>query len=113
MPLTFFKALADETRLSIVVLLHQEVELCVCELTSAMQLSQPKISRHLALLRDTGIIQSRRQGKWIHYSLNHTLPDWQQASIAGAANQLSDKLLAITSQLNQSGNKIERQEICC
>jgi len=48
---SFFKCLADETRLSIVTLVTENKELCVCDLTEKLQLSQPKISRHLALLR--------------------------------------------------------------
>ena len=47
----FFKCLSDETRLNIVTLIVENKELCVCDLTEKLQLSQPKISRHLALLR--------------------------------------------------------------
>jgi len=75
-PLVFFKSLADDTRLKILLLLLSEQELCVCEFTSALDLSQPKISRHLALLKQQGIIASRRQGQWVFYSLADSLPDW-------------------------------------
>jgi predicted transcriptional regulator len=50
-PLQLFKSLSDETRLSLVLLLREKGELCVCELTSVLKETQPKISRHLALLR--------------------------------------------------------------
>ena len=72
----FFKCLSDETRLNIVTLVTENKELCVCDLTEKLQLSQPKISRHLALLRSSGLLQDRRQGQWVYYSLNPNLPTW-------------------------------------
>jgi len=72
----FFKCLSDETRLSIVMLVAEHKELCVCDLTEKLQLSQPKISRHLALLRASGILQDRRQGQWVYYSIAAHLPSW-------------------------------------
>lgn len=75
-PTTLFKCLADDTRSKITLLVVHEGELCVCELTAALQLSQPKISRHLALLRSTGLLMDRRQGQWVYYRLNPDLPDW-------------------------------------
>jgi len=70
------QALADQTRLRSVLLLQQEGELCVCELMHALDVIQPKISRHLALLRDLGIVIGRRQGQWIYYQLTPDLPPW-------------------------------------
>jgi ArsR family transcriptional regulator, arsenate/arsenite/antimonite-responsive transcriptional repressor len=64
-----FKALSDQTRLRIVKLLEQG-ELCVCELVAALDIVQPKASFHLGVLKDAGLIKDRKQGKWIHYSLN-------------------------------------------
>lgn len=75
-PITFFKCLADETRARIVLLVLQEGELCVCELTAALAESQPKISRHLAQLRNCGLLQDRRQGQWIYYRPHAALPAW-------------------------------------
>lgn len=72
----FFKCLSDETRLNIVMLVAQHQELCVCDLTEKLQLSQPKISRHLALLRASGLLQDRRQGQWVYYCINPQLPAW-------------------------------------
>ena len=72
----FFKLLADETRLNIVMLLACKGELCVCELTESLQLSQPKISRHLALLRSSGVLSDQRKGQWVYYSIHPTLPAW-------------------------------------
>lgn len=63
-----FKALGDETRLRIVALLSHG-ELCVCHLEDALRLSQPKVSRHLAILRMTGVVEHRREGSWVYYGL--------------------------------------------
>ena len=73
-----FKALADETRLRCLVLLSGEGDLCVCELCYATGLSQPKISRHLALLRIQGIVAGHRQGQWVFYQIRPDLPQWVQ-----------------------------------
>jgi len=76
---SLFRMCADPTRLRVLMLLQQEGELCVCELTHALELSQPKISRHLAHLRDNDVLQARRNGQWVYYRINPTLPDWAQA----------------------------------
>lgn len=49
---------------------------CVCEFTEQLNLSQPKISRHLALLRNLGVLLDQRQGQWVYYRLNPDLPVW-------------------------------------
>lgn len=66
--LNLFRALSDETRLRIMVLLSRK-ELCVCQLEWALGLSQAKVSRHLVVLKNAGLIQNRREGLWIFYSL--------------------------------------------
>lgn len=77
-PLLFYKALADDTRLKSLLLITQHQELCVCELMTALEQSQPKISRHLAQLRKTNILTDRRSGQWVFYSLHPALPAWAQ-----------------------------------
>ena len=62
------KALSDETRLRIVKLL-EEREICVCEFMQVLEMSQPRISRHLAVLKNAGLVDDRREGKWVYYSL--------------------------------------------
>jgi len=74
-----FGALANETRLRCLMLLLHQDELCVCELTHAIGASQPHISRHLAQLRELGLVSDRRQGLWVFYRINPALPDWVQA----------------------------------
>ena len=66
---TLFKALSDPTRLRILSLLAQQ-ECCVCELESALQISQPNISRHLNLLKTAGILQSTKQAQWAYYRIS-------------------------------------------
>ncbi|GAB6041548.1 hypothetical protein JCM17961_22230 [Endothiovibrio diazotrophicus] len=75
-PDQLFQALANPTRLRLVMLVVGAGELCVCELTRAIGESQPKVSRHLALLRDGGLLQDRRQGVWVHYRVSEGLPEW-------------------------------------
>src|ERR1700745_863326 len=65
-----FAALADPTRLRLLNLMRGR-EVCVCYFVEILQQSQPKISRHLAYLRSAGVVNARREGKWLHYSLNH------------------------------------------
>ena len=65
----WFHALADETRLRIIELLG-EGEQCVCDLTDALQCAQSRLSFHLKTLKDAGLVEDRRDGRWIYYSLN-------------------------------------------
>jgi len=67
--LNIFKALSDETRLKLLKILEKG-EICVCDLVSVLNVSQPKISFHLNVLKEAGLIKDRRQGKWVHYSIN-------------------------------------------
>ena len=67
--LEIFKALSDETRLKILVLLYHN-ELCVCEICDVLEESQPKVSRHLAKLRDAGLTRDERRGQWVFYYFN-------------------------------------------
>jgi ArsR family transcriptional regulator len=69
--LTVFKALSEETRLRIIKLLEHG-ELCVCDIVAALDMIQPKVSFHLAVLKEAGLIKDRKQGKWTHYSIADT-----------------------------------------
>jgi ArsR family transcriptional regulator len=66
---TRFKALADPTRVAIVNRLSAAPEVCVCDLNAAFQLSQPTISHHLRILRESGLVESSRRGTWAYYRL--------------------------------------------
>ena len=64
-----FQALSDQTRLSILDRLRHG-ERCVCELTDALDAAQSRLSFHLKVLKDTGLVTDRREGRWMYYTLN-------------------------------------------
>ncbi|MBN2319971.1 MAG: metalloregulator ArsR/SmtB family transcription factor [Acidobacteria bacterium] len=65
----FFKILADESRLNMLWLLFNRRELCVCDIMAVLEITQSKASRHLATMRNLGIVTDRREGQWSYYSL--------------------------------------------
>src|SRR5690606_6437068 len=75
-PVLFYKCLSDDTRLKALLLICLQGELCVCDLMNALQLSQPKVSRHLAELRRCELLMDERRGKWVYYNIHPHLPDW-------------------------------------
>ena len=72
-----FKALGDPVRLRLLSLIgaHQGGEVCVCDLTTAFNLTQPTISHHLKVLREAGVITSERRGTWVYYRLEPAVLD--------------------------------------
>ncbi|MFO8026005.1 metalloregulator ArsR/SmtB family transcription factor [Thiohalophilus sp.] len=88
---SFYAALAHPLRLRALLLLQQEGELCVCELTHALGVSQPMISRHLAQLRQSGVVGDRRQGLWVYYRLHEALPAWASQVLAATADGVADQ----------------------
>jgi ArsR family transcriptional regulator len=113
LPVEFFKLLADETRLSSLLLIVQEGELCVCELTSALNESQPKISRHLAMLRSAKVLLDRRQGQWVFYRLNPELPAWAAETLEQTRAQNTGLLTPLMQNLCAMGERPERAKACC
>ena len=111
-PLQLFKGLSDETRLNLVLLLREKGELCVCELTLILKESQPKISRHLALLRDTGLLIDRREGKWIHYRLSPHMPAWAAAVIEQAYLCQRDDILDLSKQAERDNVTTNGKSVC-
>jgi ArsR family transcriptional regulator len=87
-----FKALSDETRLRIIKLLEQG-ELCVCDIVAALDMVQPKVSFHLSTLKEAGFIKDRKQGKWIHYSLNEK-DLFKRMLILSACERMLDSAIA-------------------
>lgn len=110
-PPELFKCLSDETRARATLLIAEHGELCVCELMCALDDSQPKISRHLALLRSTGLLLDRRQGQWVYYRLNPELPAWATEVLKVTLQANTDWLATDTSRLcNMDGRPIRT---CC
>lgn len=64
-----FKAMGDENRITILMLLHTG-ERCACRLQEALNISQPTLSHHMRILLDANLVNARKDGKWIHYSLS-------------------------------------------
>ena len=92
-PSALFNLLADATRLRTIMVIQSEGEVCVCELTHALSESQPKISRHLAYLREAHVVCARREGTWMYYRLNPELPPWAVAVLIGADEVARDAVV--------------------
>jgi ArsR family transcriptional regulator len=110
-PLELFKALSDLTRLQSVLLIRQETELCVCELMAALELSQPKVSRHLALLRDLELLEAEKRGQWVFYRLSDQLDKWVLNIFDQASNE--QDLTMLSHRLVTMGDRPERAQQCC
>ncbi len=108
---TLFKCLADETRLRCVVFLHKQGRLCVCELTHALDLLQPKISRHLAQLRQSNLLQDSREGQWVYYQINPELPGWVFEILDVAAKQFTANTKDLV-QLQAMGDRPDLAKYC-
>ena len=112
-PLNFYKCLADDTRLKSLLLIQDEGELCVCELTAALGVSQPKISRHLAQLRACGLLADRRQGQWVYYRIHPNLPTWAREVLSTTLAHNANVIAASARKLCSMGNRPQRQNQCC
>ncbi|KTC39160.1 metalloregulator ArsR/SmtB family transcription factor [Pseudomonas poae] len=112
-PIEFFKSLADETRVRSMLLISTQGELCVCELMCALEESQPKISRHLAQLRSSGLLLDRRQGQWVYYRLNPNLPAWAREILQVASKANTDWLKDNAVRLQNMNERPVRALACC
>jgi len=100
-----FAALADPTRLRLLNLMDGR-EVCVCYFAEILKQSQPKISRHLAYLRNAGIVSARREGKWMHYSI--TRPE-----NAKVASVLDAALLSFKADRDMQADVVRLGKACC
>ena len=100
---TFFQALADRTRLRLLNLIADS-EVCVCFFVEVLGEPQPKISRHLAVLRNAGLAAARRDGKWMHYRL--TRP-------AAVAPILQTVLATLRSDPEMMKDRAALERACC
>ncbi len=83
----FFKALSEPVRLRLLNILNHHGEVCVCDLVDALNLSQSLASRHLAYLRNSGLVQARREGVWMYYRLQGDI--WQMQWLKDILDQLA------------------------
>jgi ArsR family transcriptional regulator len=104
---TLFKALADATRLRILGLLLAG-EVCVCDIHESLKISQPKASRHLAYLRRSGLVETRREGLWIHYRLGN-MADPVLGAIADAVRHA----LTHIETVHRDGRRLKKRTGCC
>ncbi|HEX8287909.1 MAG TPA: metalloregulator ArsR/SmtB family transcription factor [Pyrinomonadaceae bacterium] len=100
-----FLALSDKTRLRLLNLMRGG-EVCVCFFSEVLGESQPKVSRHLAYLRNAGIVSTRRDGKWVHYQIEHP-------SNSHSARILEDTLKWLKEQGNMQADYEKLIDICC
>ncbi len=101
----FYMALADKTRLRLLNLMGDE-EVCVCFFTEVLGESQPKISRHLAYLRNAGIVEARRDGKWMHYSI-------VEPETGGGRRVLAEVLNWLNDQDEMQAEREQYRKVCC
>ena len=104
---TLFKALADATRLRILGLLLTG-EVCVCDIHESLKIPQPKTSRHLAYLRKSGLVDTRREGLWIHYRLGQ-LTDPVMAAIVDAVRHA----LTHVDSVKRDAERLQKRTGCC
>ena len=104
------KALADKNRLRIIYLLNGKRDICVCEITDIIGLSQPTISSHLRLLENAGLVESNKDGLWVNYNINSQAGLFSRRSIERICNDLKKDKQAI-SDLKKL-KVIDRDKIC-
>jgi len=80
-PTDLFPVLSHPTRLRLALLMAEFGTLCVCELQHAVDEDQPRVSRHLANLRQAGVIEGERRAQWVDYRLAPDLPDWARTIV--------------------------------
>ncbi len=102
-----FKALGDATRLRILGLLLAG-EVCVCDIHESLKIPQPKASRHLAYLRRSGLVETRREGLWIHYRLGR-LADPVMGAIVDAVRHALTHLDVV----HKDGERLQKRTGCC
>ena len=104
---SLFKALADATRLRILGLLLAG-EVCVCDIHESLKIPQSKASRHLAYLRRSGLVETRREGLWIHYRMG-TFADPVLAAIGDAVRHA----LTHVDVVRRDGERLQKRNGCC
>ena len=81
------KALADSNRMRVLAALMAHPELCVCQITALMDLATATASHHMSILHDAGLVQSRKEGRWVYYRLSDTLPTSLRVWLAESFSQ--------------------------
>lgn len=90
-----FRALADETRLKMLALMHHHGELCVCDFVAILGITQSKASRHLRYLHAAGLVEDRREAVWMHYHLSRRMKQAHRLILESAMETIEPRSLAI------------------
>ena len=110
---SIFKVLSDHTRIRILKLILQR-ELCVCELMQVLNMTQSRISRHVNLLKQAGLVKDRREGKWVYYSVNsQSFNPYATALLNLFSGWLNEDKVIITDRENISRAKRLSDPQCC
>src|SRR3954465_7407475 len=104
---SLFKALADSTRLRILGLLLAG-EVCVCDIHESLKIPQSRASRHLAYLRKSGLVETRREGLWVHYRMGR-LGD----PLLGARGDAVAHALTHLDAVQRDGERLQKRTGCC
>lgn len=102
-PAGFFVILADDLRRRILMLLLAQRSLCVCELFYSLNVAQPKVSRHLALMRAAGVLNQRKCGKWVIYQLHRQMPLWASRILQEMAEGLNSEAICVDDAIRLAG----------
>ena len=103
-----FDVMGDATRRRLLALLVTEGELCVCEMTVAVSDIQPKVSRHLSIIREAGLVTVRRRGTWMYYRIAAPLPRWQRDMLEAMRDGAVPELKADRTRLKKMAGRPTR-----
>ena len=108
------KALSDGNRLRVLIALHREPELRVCQITELLQVTMATVSRHMSALQNAGLVESRKDGRWVYYRIKDSIIDssfqpvlmWLKASLE------KDPILIKDSKLLKKIKKCNVEDLC-
>ncbi len=117
--MTVIKSLADGNRLRAVAALIDHEELCACQITELLKVSGATVSRHLSILVNAGVLQSRKEGRWVYYRLAKNsdveLLNWVRSRVSDSAQIAADRksLAAIMRGTPEDLCRKQRGDRCC
>jgi ArsR family transcriptional regulator len=117
--LEILKALSDKNRTRVVAALCRFDELCACQITEVLQVKGATVSRHMAILQNAGLVESRKDGRWVYYKLrkpagSELLFQWLEESLAGEQAEADFQALGnIVAMTREDLCRMQRGEDCC
>jgi len=116
-----FSALSDKGRLRIIAALKEYEDMCACQIVELLQLSGPTTSRHLSILMQAGVLDSYKEGRWVHYRLDHSnhccdqVMSWLEEQLY-QTDSVKDDLFALKEIMSADREDIcrkQRGDKCC